>query len=475
MFDDLRGFLEEVDRIGQLKQVDGADWNLEIGALTELVSEQESYALVFDKIKGYPEGYRVATNILQSHVRQKVSLGFGQELTDLEIVKQWKDKSTKYKPVPPVEVKSGPILENILTGDKVNILNFPVPKWHEQDGGRYIGTGCLVITKDPDENWVNLGVYRVMVHDKDTLGFYVSPAKHATIMREKYWARGEDCPVVMCFGQELILWTIAGMPLPWGVPELDFAGHMRGKPVEIIKGDITGLPIPSTAEIAIEGFSKPPSVDGRGEGPFGEWPGYYASGSRIEPVVKIEAIYHRNNPIIHGQPPIKGESAYPIPLRTAGSLWDALEKAGVQGIKGVWVYGPSHRIIPVISIKQIHLGHAKQVATLAAALFQGGACLGRWTIVVDDDVDPSNWEEVVWALTTRCDPEESIDIVRGYLTSPLDPMLSPEKRARGDFTTAKVIINACKPWHWIDKFPPTNVFSEDIRRKAMSKWKELFI
>ena len=138
------------------------------------------------------------------------------------------------------------------------------------------------------------------------------------------------------------------------------------------------------------------------------------------------------------------------------------------------MHGPQHQIIPVISVEQRYLGHAKQVATAAALLYQSRACVGRFVIVVDDDIDPTNLEEVLWAVTTRCDPETEIDLVRGLLTTPLDPMLSPEKRQKGDFTTAKVVINACRPYHWIHEFPDVNIASKELRDKVLEKWSHLF-
>ena len=474
-FDDLRGFVQRLDEIGQLKKVEGADWDLEIGTLTELMAERLGPALLFDKVKGYPAGYRVVSNTVLTKVGQRVAFGHPEELSDVEIVKYWKDKWNKYKPVPPVEVKSGPVMENVITGDKINILKFPVPKWHERDGGRYVGTGVVTITRDAEEGWVNCGTYRVMVHDEKTLSYYSSPGKHANIMRQKDWNKGEDSPVVMCFGEEPFFCGVATMPLPWGMGEFEFTGYMMGKPVEVIKGPITGLPIPATAEIVIEGFSPPPSVETRLEGPFGEWTGYYASGARNEPVVRIKAIYHRNNPILYGRPPLKADATfYSIPIHSAPFLWSELEKLGMQGIKGVWVHGRGNRVISVVSIQQRYLGHAKQIGTLAASLLSGGALAGKWAIVVDDDIDPSDWEDVIWALCTRCDPETSIDIVRGFLTSPLDPSLSPEKRARRDFTTSKVIINTCKPYHWIKDFAPVNIASPERRKQVMDKWRHLF-
>jgi UbiD family decarboxylase len=470
MFDDLRGLIEALDQRGQLMKVDGADWNLEIGAITCLVAEHRGPGLLFDKIKDHPQGYRVVTGILHTKLGQRIGFGLPENLGNVETVQYWKDKWVKYKPIPPVEVSSGPVLENVLEGDQVDILKFPVPKWHELDGGRYIGTGVVTITKDPDEGWINSGTYRVMVHDKTTLSFYASPGKHAVIMREKYWARGENCPVVMSFGGDPFLFCMGITPLPWGLSEFDMAGHMKGKPIGVVKGKYTGLPIPATSEIVIEGFSPPPSVDSRPEGPFGEWTGYYASGTRNEPVVHIKAIYHRNNPIIHGEPPEKAFINIWFPFYNPAFLWDGLERAGMRGIKGVWVHGPGNRVVAVISIKQDHLGHAKQIGDLAASLLVGGACTGRYVVVVDDDIDPSNLEDVVWAISTRVNPETAIDISRGFLTSPLDPMLAPEKRNAKDFTTAKVIINACRPYHWRDQFPKVNTVSEKLRKRIIAKW-----
>ena len=476
MSDDLRLFLETLEKMGRLRVVNGADWDLEIGTINELMAERQGPALIFDNIKDYPPGFRVATNLLHHRVGQKLAFGFREDMTDLECVSEWKNRWNEYKPIKPVIVKNGPIKENVLTGNEIDIYKFPTPKWHTHDGGRYIGTGVVTITRDPEDGWVNCGTYRVMIQDKTTLAFYASPGKHATIMREKYWAMGKPCPVAMCFGQDPILFAISTMSLPWGVSEYEMAGYIKGKGVEVMIDPGTGLPIPASAEIVACGFSPPPEVDSRPEGPFGEWQGYYASGTRTEPVVHIETLYHRNNPILFGQPPVKPpvNTWFPIPIHTATFLWNQLEKAGMMDIKGVYVHGPGNRIIAVISLKQRYLGHAKQVATLAGAFLQGGACTGRYIITVDEDIDPSNLDEVLWAVSTRCDPEKYIHIVPCFLTSPLDPMINPDKRARKDYTTAKVFINACKPYHWKDQFPPINVAAPELRKKVLSKWNDLF-
>ena len=476
MFDDMQSFISALEERGKIKKVNGAHWDLEIGTIHEIVSERLGPALLFDEVPGYPKGYRIATNLLNFKLAQRLALGVDENMTDMEVLRFWKERMKNFKPVPPEEVTYGPILENMLTGDDVDLLRFPTPKWHQEDGGRYIGTGAITITKDPDEGWINSGTYRVMIHDKKTLSFYVSPGKHGRMMREKYWEKGEPCPVVICFGQDLILYTFSTISLPWGVSELDAAGYLRGKPIKVIKGKATGLPIPATAEIAVEGFAPPPSQDSRLEGPFGEWTGYYASGRKTEPVIYVKNLYFRNNPIMFGQPPVKPPAFFwfPIPIHTAATLWDRLEKAGATGIKGVYVHGPGNRVIGVISLKQSYNGHARQVATLSAAFLHGGSCTGRYIITVDDDIDPSNLDEVLWAVSTRVSPERAITIVPGFLTSSLDPTLSPEERQRKELTTAKVFIDACWPYHWKDAIPPVIRSSQELRKQILTKWKDLF-
>lgn len=476
MFHDLREFLEKLERIGQLRIVEGADWDLDIGTINELMSERKGPALLFDKIKGYPPGYRVASNLLYQRQAQILTFGLPEEGSDLDRVRYWKDKYSNFKPVPPIVVKNGPILENVSTGDDIDMFKFPAPKWHMLDGGRYIGTGGMQITRDRDEGWVNFGTYRVMIHEKRLLSRYISVAKHGAIHRKKYWDKGEDAPVCMVFGEDPLLFGIASMPIPWGISEYDMAGYIKGKGIEVIIDDVTGLPIPATAEIAVSGFSPPPTREGREEGPFGEWQGYYATGSRTEPVVHVKKLYHRHDPIIFGQPPVKPpvNTWFPIPIHTAPAVWNQLEKLGIPGIKGVYIHGMGGRIFCCISLEQMFLGHAKQVAILAAGILQGGACTGRFIITVDEDIDPSDFDEVLWAVTTRMDPETQMDIIPGCITSQADPILTPEKRAAKDFTAAKIIMNACKPYHWKDKFSVTNIASPELRETILKKYKDLF-
>lgn len=475
-YDDLRSFIRVLEEADWLQKVEGADWNLEVGAICEINSERNGPPLLFDKLNGYPEGYRILTNfIFKPKKTQRLAFGIPDEMSDVEVIKDWKDKLKNFRPVNPMEVDTGPILENVLTGDDVDLFKFPAPLWHEMDGGRYIGTGDLSINRDPDSGFVNVGTYRVMIHEKNVVGYYQSPGTHGDIIRQKYWDKGEDCPVVICFGQDPMIFAASTFQLPWGQGELDFAGYIKGKPIEVIKDDITGLPIPAKAEIAIAGFAPPPHRESRSEGPFGEWTGYYASSSAERPLVNVKKVYHRNNPIILGAPLNKSEPAwYEIPIHYAPNLWERLLAVGMPGIKGVWSYGRGYRTIAVISLKQSYPGHAQAAGTIAAVVAKGAAMSGKYTIVVDDDIDPSNWDDVAWALSSRVDPENAIEILHGHLNTPLDASVSPEKRAKGDYTMARVLINACKPYYWKDEFAPVITYPQELRSRVQKKFSYLF-
>ncbi|HEX5607655.1 MAG TPA: UbiD family decarboxylase, partial [Candidatus Binatia bacterium] len=162
-YKDLRGYIDAVEQLGELRVIHGADWDLELGAITEVAARATSpKVLLFDDIKGYPSGFRVLTNPVCSKTTTALAFGLEPKLTGLEIIRAWKEKLGGQKPLKPVEVSNGAITENVEKD--VDLLKFPTPRWHEDDGGRYIGTGCMVIMRDPQENWINVGTYRVCVH-----------------------------------------------------------------------------------------------------------------------------------------------------------------------------------------------------------------------------------------------------------------------------------------------------------------------
>ncbi len=470
--EDLREFIAAVKGMGELRVVEGAHWDLEVGAATYLAAKGSNPAVLFDKIEGYPPGYRILASPFSNDKRIALALGLPLEPGKLELVKRIKTKLKEpYQPLPPVETKDGPIMENVLTGKEVDLFKFPTPRWLSSDGGRYLGLGDAVIVKDPDEGWVNLATQRLQIHDQRTATIFSEQGKHLDIIRKKYWAKGQACPIAVTCGSHPIFVCAGGMRIPWGISEYDWIGWWRKEPVKVIKGPVTGLPIPADAEIALEGEMVPPEVETRIEGPFSEWTGHYAP-ARPEPALRIKSILHRNDPIILATMPFLGRGGVghqTAQVMRAAQVWNLLDTI-VPGVKGVWVYyelGGIDNI--VISLEQKYGGHAKQAAL--AALGQM-SYLTKFVIVVDEDVDPSNLRHVLWAVGMRSEPEEW-EIVRGTWSGFLDPRLSPEKRKAENLTHSTAIILACKPYYWIKEFPPAVNEDLELEKKVREKWGSL--
>ena len=470
-YEDLREWIAQADKLGEIRTVKGATWQSEIGMAAELVLHDENApCVIFDEVPGCTKGHRVLTNFFGGR-RKNMTLGFPPELSKLELSQAFLEHYMREnKPIPHQVVATGPVMENVITGDAIDITKFPVPLWHDNDGGRYVGTGSYNVTMDPDEGWINVGTYRVMIQDKNTVGFYMSPGKHGRIHRDKYEARNEPMPVVIVIGGDPLQFLVACSEMPYGVCEFDIAGGLRGKPIKVVKGKVTGLPFPANAELVIEGYVMPGKR--KMEGPFGEWTGYYASDTREEPVLDIKAIYHRNDPIILGCPPQRPPeelALYRAVMRSA-LIRKNIADAGVPDVTAVWAHEVGGaRMLLGVSIKQRYAGHTKQAGHIAA-MCHAGAYAGKYVVVVDDDIDVSNLEDLMWAMVTRSDPATSIDIISNTWSTPLDPRIPPEEKARGNNTNSRAIIDACRPWHWRDKFPKVNMPSPETARKAMAKF-----
>jgi len=468
---DLREFVSRAERAGELLRVPGADWNLEMGALAEAVyhgAKQNPPAILFDEIPGYPQGHRVLSGATNSMRRLAITMGFPVPGHPLDVVRSYRDRMKTHRPIPPRLVKSGPVLENVLRDGEADALRFPVPLLHELDGGRYLGTDDLVIMRDPEDGWVNCGTYRVMVHDARRLGIWISPGKQGRQIREKYFRQGKPCPVLVSCGHDPLLFLAGGNELRSGLSEFDYAGGHRGEPFEVIESELYDLPMPASAELVIEGEM----VQGElaPEGPFGEFTGYYAGGKSEQPVIRVRRIYHRNDPILGMATPMRPPSdfSYSKCVMKAGMIWDEVERAGLSGVNGVWCHeAGGARMLNVIAIKQAYAGHAKQAGMLAAGC-QSGAYLGRFVVVVDEDIDPTDLFAVAWAMCTRCDPAEDIDIIRKMWSGPLDPRIP-----RGTAWNSRAIIDACRPFEMLNDFPPVAQASPELRARVAEKFKDV--
>ena len=463
--------------IGELRDVAGADWNLELGAISELnVRRTPHPALLFDEIVGYPKGFRVLTCSTSSSTRLSSVLRLGVERDHHSLVQKLRGKPAEWQAqvanFEPVVSESGPVLENVRGAEALDLEVFPSPLWHEHDGGRYIGTGCCVVTRDLDSDWINVGTYRVQLHDKHTVGLDMVPGKHGAIQYDKYMKAGEPFPVVIVLGCDPLGCLISGIEVGFETCEYNYVGAILGEPVSVVKGELTGLPFPAASEIVLEGWAHVDDV--RTEGPFGEFHGYYPGKEGSAPAVKIERVYYRNDPILLGMPPGKppNDYSYSKAVMRSALLFDALQAAGVPDVEAVWAHEiGGARMFNVVAIKQRYAGHAKQAGHILNQCGVG-AYMSRYSVVVDEDIDPSDLQEVMWAVATRTDPTIDIDIIRRGMGSKNDPMFVAYPYDAP--LSSKAIIDACRPYDHLHEFPAVAEASKELRERTRKKWKELF-
>jgi len=339
------------------------------------------------------------------------------------------------------------------------------------DGGRYLGTWDLFVTRDLEDGHFNVGTYRQMVKGPRELFVYWSPGKDARLQAERYWQRGLSFPVAAVYGPEPLMFMVSTQTLPKTESEYDYAGGLAGQPVEVFESPVTGLLLPANAEIIIKGTMRP--GNNAMEGPFGEFTGYYGRPEASTPIIDVKCVRYRNNPILTcalmADYPACEQGLFFSIVRSAG-IWADLQKLGIPGIQGVFSFPEAAGGFgaTAVSIEQRYAGHAAQTAALTAQV-PAGAYYNKYIIVVDEDVDPTDIHQVLWAMTTRSDPATDIDILRSTWSTYLDPTKNPpEERPYG----SKALINACKEHKHLKQFSKRSRLRREVYERLVKRWSE---
>ncbi|MEW6664546.1 MAG: UbiD family decarboxylase [Thermodesulfobacteriota bacterium] len=472
-FKDLRQFIETLKTTGDCLEVNReVDWDQEIGAIGRRVCERSGPALLFNRIKDYPEGFRIFSGSLCTYRRVAIALDLPADAAVREIFAEY-DRRNQH-PVKPVVVKDGPCKENILLGDDADLHQLPAPLVHSGDGGRYIGTWSLTVCKDPDSDWTNWGMYRFMVYNRRHItGQPRLNSQLGMILHQKYIPKKKPMPMALVIGAEPITSLVASASYRKGVSEADYAGALRQQPVELVKCETSDLLVPATAEIVIEGEVLPDQVGE--EGPFGEFPGYRTEGINMGVTCRIKAITYRNSPILSmialGVPPDANSVATPIASSLA--VRDHLRRHGAPVLHA---YSPPHGVLHTIFIS------VKPGGRDTANKILDGLTLRRsdWSkvIMVDEDVDVFDIGQVLHAFSVKCHPIRGIyarEVEPGKAHC-LTPCYSPEERR--DLRGAIVLFDCTWPPEWSSfrDIPPKNsfdgIYSEEIKKKVLENWAE---
>ncbi len=472
---DLREWIALVEANGLIKRIDKrVDADEELAAIAYLATRREDApALLFEKIASDRSGAGILVNMLgSSKERYALAVGLDPTLSTAEMIAASREiMQRRIKPVSVAKTKA-PVNEIVLRGDEIDLTQFPALKFWPGDGGRYIGTGDITLTKNPDTGRINVGCYRQMLHGPRRVGLYCSPGKHGLIDREAWWARGKPCEVVAAYGIDPVLFMLAAQVFGIKESELDVAGGLMGRGVELTEAEYVSLPIPANAELVIEELLHPGDVEE--EGPLGEFTGYYGRERAPQPVIEVKAVHHRRSPILTAALMAKYPSceigAYYAIMRSARVL-DDLDRIGVSGVLGAYAHpaAASGWGMVVVSMQQQYAGHVAQVLALTAQC-PAAAYYTKWIIAVDEDVDPTDFNDVMWALSTRCNPADDLDVLRNTWSTGLDPsQYPPELRPYG----SKVLVNACKPHKHIKQFPQATLLRQSVYERAAARWDEL--
>jgi 4-hydroxy-3-polyprenylbenzoate decarboxylase len=327
----------------------------------------------------------------------------------------------------------------------------------------------VVITPDPDSGRLNVGTYRMMVHDRNHAGISLEPGKDAKIDLVRTWKRGQRMPVAAVVGLHPLWLALGAQKFPKDLSEYDAIGGVLGAPLELVAVGLDGILVPAASEIVLEGYVE--LNDARSEGPFGEFTGYYGTPVVDAPVMTVTAIHHRRNPILTNallaEYPANETSLLGSVARSA-KLWDDLDRLGVPGIRGVWAVpaAANGKGMVVVSIEQRYPGHAAQVLALAAQA-PATAYYTKWIIAVDDDVDPANMNDVISAMSTRCSPADDLDILRHTWGSRLDPSVNPDELRQSG---SKVLVNACKEHRFMATFPKRMAVDRAVWERVAARW-----
>jgi 4-hydroxy-3-polyprenylbenzoate decarboxylase len=485
-FRDLREFIQTLENAGELKRITTeVDPNLELTEICDRTLKQQGPALLFEN----PAGYSIPVLGNLFGTPKRVAMAMGQEdvaslrdvgkllafLKEPEPPSGWKDlleKAPKFKNalyLSPKEVKKPPCQEVVIEGDDVDLTTLPIQTCWPDDVGPLV-TWPLVITKGPNKERQNLGIYRMQLIGKNKLIMRWLAQRGGALdfreWKEKY--PGKPFPASVAIGADpaTILATVT--PIPDTLSEYAFAGLLRGGKTEVAKSLGNDLQVPASAEFVLEGEIAPDEM--AKEGPFGDHTGYYNEVETF-PVFTVTRITHRTNPIYHstytGRPPDE-----PAILGVAlNEVFIPILQKQFPEIIDFYLppEGCSYRMA-VVSMKKQYPGHAKRVM-MGVWSFLRQFMYTKFIIVTDDDVDVRNWEDVIWAITTRMDPARDTVIIENTPIDYLDfasPVSGLGSKIGFDATT-KFAAESTREWG-----RPISM-SDEVVKKIDDLWDELGI
>lgn len=465
---DVRSFIELLQRTGDAVVVDKeVRWDLQLGAISRRAVEIDGPAILFRNIRDYP-GQGMFVDPIATWRRAAITLGLPPNARIPEIYQAYMRGDSN--PIPPVEVTDAVCRQVIRRGKDVDVTDLAVPMIHEGDGGRYLGTWDIVVTKDPETGWMNWGTYRFMVHNTQYLAGWPIPASHlGTMLREKYLSRKKPMPIAIAIGADPCSHLAATSTTRIGRDEASLAGGLAGQPIEIARCLDSDLTFPACAEVVLEGEILPDQI--AMEGPYAEFPGYRSGEMGAGILMKVNTICHRKNPILTMDcTGFKDCSSIVAALGGGVAIQRTLERAGVP-VTGVYV--PSEGAVHLCIVGVSRGG--REVTEKVLHALTGRRSYMTKILVVEDDIDIFNLSEVIHAWATRCHSERGTFIkhVEGSALA-ITPCYSQEERER--HAGASVAFDVSFPPEWDRWETPVRatfdkMYPDEVKKEVLDNWK----
>jgi UbiD family decarboxylase len=407
---DLRGFLADYERENPRdfcrikKEVDP---KYEVAAiLTKLEAIRKLPILLYEKVKG--SDFPVVANVYSTKKKIASSIGIDPE--------RFREKylAAMETQVPPRIVTDGPVMDETIGADDVDLTALPMMTYHEADAAPYITAG-IVLAQD-ESGQCNASFNRLMYKDRNRLGIFMTVGKHLHEIYSRSEDQGKPLPISISLGNHPA-WALGALYIgAYGDNELGIIGGLLGSPVEVIRGNLKGALFPANAEIVLEGTIEPHLREE--EGPFCEFSGY-ATGKGLRPVVTVKAMHLRKNAIY--QDICGGQHREHLVMATIpmeANLYKTIQGA-VPTLVDVHVPAP---FSVIVSIKKRFAGQAQSaiIAAFSAEMYL------KHVIVVDEDINITNLQEVLWAVATRAQADRDIVVIPGARGSSLDPSAAAE-------------------------------------------------
>ncbi len=380
----------------------------------------------------------LVTNLMGSYSLLGLALGVDPDESKSTILTRFTERGENPLPTKTVTREEAPVKQVVITGDDIDISKMPIVHHAEEDSGKYITVGTLVV-RDPDTGIINAGIYRHEVQGKDKIGCMFNPAHHLGYIYRRHQELNKPMEAALFIGHHPA--TVLGSQLRGSIDgdEYEFMGGLMDEPLEVIDGETIDLPVPACAEIVIEGILDPSNETS--DGPFAEYTGYYGPAKDPIGLMQITAITMRSDAIYHDLDPAHPEHNLAGVLTFETIVFDSVKRL-VPSVTAVHLPASgTHTFTAFIQIKKGFPGEGMSAGLAAIA----ATSEIKMAVVVNDDIDIYNEEDVWWAVSTIFEADSGIAVIPSAVGSHLNPSAYGEVRSEKGPMNSKMIIDATRP------------------------------